>query len=62
MKAELTYEDRCFIAIKQDCIRRNALKKRAIQEQIQLLLEEIEFLDSDIECYRYSIRKKLGRK
>lgn len=61
MKAELTYGDICFIAKKQNHIREKALKKKEIHEQIEQLLEEIWSLEADIECYRYSIRKRLGR-
>lgn len=61
MKPQLTYGDELFIAKKQNLIREKALKKQEIRKQINGLLGEIEFLDSDIDSYRYSIRKKLGR-
>lgn len=61
MKQQLTCGDECFIAKKQNHIRENILKKRELQEQINALSGEIEFLDADIESYRYSIRRKLGR-
>lgn len=61
MNVELTYGDKCFIAEKQNHIREKVLKKRELQEQIEQLVGEMRFLEADIECYRYSIRKKLGR-
>lgn len=61
MKAELSYGDICFIAEKQNHIRKKAIKKKEILNQIEQLLGEIGFLDADIDNYRYCIRKKLGR-
>lgn len=58
----MTYGSECFIAEKQNAIREKAQKKKELQKQINALLGEIEFLDADIESYRYSIRRKLGRK
>lgn len=61
MKRPLTYGDQCFIAEKQNRIREYVHKKEEIKKQINALLGEIEFLEIDIDSYRYSIRKKLGR-
>ena len=58
----MTYGSECFIAEKQNAIREKAQKKKELQKQINALLGEIEVLDADIESYRYSIRRKLGRK
>ena len=61
MKGNLTHEEELFIDEKQNLIRENMLKKKEIQKQIDVLLEEIEFLDYDIDSDRYSIRKLKGR-
>ena len=61
MKESLTYGEESFIPKKQNLIRENMLKKKEIQRQIDVLLEEIEFLDQEIEADRYSIRKLKGR-
>lgn len=61
MKPQLTQENKSFIKDKQKAIHEKVLKKRELKDELDKLLGEIEFLDSDIECYRYSIRKMLGR-
>lgn len=58
---ELTYSDICFIIRKQNYIREQVRKQKEIIVMLEQLLEEIEFLEDEIESCRYSIRKKLGR-
>lgn len=61
MRKIASYGHELFIAKKENKIRESVAKKQNIQRQIDVLLEEIEFLDQEIEADRYSIRKLKGR-
>lgn len=61
MKPSIALGAEGFVIEKQNHIREKSLKKKELQKQINELYGEIEFLDADIESYRYSIRRKIGR-
>lgn len=61
MKKNLSYSDQLFIARKQNAIARNREIQRQLYEELNQLLENIQYYDDEIKLDRDSIRLILGR-